>query len=135
MTETGFRTTIVFGPEASETAEQYRAAGLDGVIDGGRHAERLELPDFARERVRLAFAHRVPERWSAESKQQQRWLLALTSDLGLGRYEMGFPDTRGLNTYESDAAVLLFSWDATDTATVLRVAHAIDRSYAGLGGR
>jgi hypothetical protein len=131
MADAPFTAIIVFGPEAIPTAAQYREAGLDGIIEGGADAGSLELPPFMDARITLAFAHRVPERWALRSRVDA-WLLALIEGLGIGRYEMGFPDLRGHGTPDSDAAVLMLNWFGASHETVLKVARAIDRSYLAL---
>jgi hypothetical protein len=126
-----FTAIIVYGPDVASTVAQYREAGLEGIIEGGRDASSLELPVFSDARVTLAFAHRVPERWLMRSRVDA-WLLALIEGLGIGRVEMGFPDLRGHGTPDSDAAVLMLNWFGARNETVLKVARAIDRSYLAL---
>ena len=130
MSDDSFHGTVVFGPDAAKAAAQYRAAGVPGVIECA-NAEALELPSFGRGNVTLTFAHRVPGAWLGEARLNP-WLQALMEGTGIGKIEMGYPELRGLGNAEDDTALLMLHWANTNTATALKVARAIGRSYAEL---
>ena len=140
MSDAPFRAIIIFGPHAAEVAAEYRAPEATEATEAAEEAEAfevyeaadpggLDLPAFSDARITLLFAHRVPARWSSESRFDA-WLRALVGELGIGRVAMGFPDLRGVGYADRETALLMLNWFGVSTETVLTVARAIDASYA-----
>jgi hypothetical protein len=123
--------TIIFGANALSAALGFQERGVPNIM-AAIDVDSLESPAAGVGSFVLAFAHDVPGGWVGRDPNE--WTQALMLGTSIGMMEMRSPDIRFTGNKQDTHAMLLLHWDSVDTEHALRVARAIERSYAGLSG-
>jgi len=124
-----YHATFVFGPNYIRAADGMREGGVPG-IDAARDAEGLASAEQGTGAIVLAFAHDLPARWRSEDLNP--WVQAVLVGTSMSMAELLNPDIRMIGNREGPSSLLMLHWNDVDSAHALRVARAIENSYAQL---
>jgi hypothetical protein len=124
-----YRATLVFGPNYIAAADGFREQGVPG-LNAALDVESLRSAETGKGSIVLVFAHDMPPAF--RGKDPEDWGQALMFGTLMGKMEMRFPDYRLICNEAGPASLLMLHWNDDDTAHALKVAQAIEESYADL---
>lgn len=119
----------VFGPNYLTAVAGMRDAGVADV-NAACDVASLESAPQGVGNVILSLAHDVPPAWVGRDLDD--WTQTIMRGTSMGFAELGSPDIRMIGNQETASADLMLHWSHAESAHALRVARAIERSYAAL---